>query len=779
MAIDHEKYPHALPDGTILTGEFIIDSVLGEGGFGITYGAVNHKTKERVAIKEYFPDTMATRIDPTRVAPYSGDRGANFEYGKECFLQEARTLAEFIGNDNIVRIFSYFEENGTAYFAMEYVEGTSFDKYIAGQGGRLSFTDTCRILFPVMDALSAVHEKGIIHRDISPDNIYITADGGIRLLDFGAARYSLGDRSCSLDVVLKPGYAPKEQYTRRGRQGPYTDIYALGATFYYALTGKRPLSSIDRLDEDDLARPSALGADIGPTTELALLQALELRSQDRYQSMNAFKQALVDAEQIDHPPDAGNINTSEVTTADTAASAPESSVPVPSSESTDTSVPSDIAAVYASAPGGNAQPYDIPVPAENAQTFDVPAPAEGTGPYVPPAAAPEAPRKKKHGAGFYTAIAAAILLPLLVVGGLFAFGVFSSTDDADGLSGLRGRGQAEDTDTENNGRSADSGDDGNGLFPTGRDSDENGDPTPSDDEGPVTYDQILTIGIINNPPAESGYREANESDLETVFSKERGYILKTAFSYKNDEQLQAAQGFITEGVDYLLVSPAESTGWEDVLLKAKEAGIKVCLFDREIDVDESLYEASFVNDMYEEGRTAVNWLLSQGLPEYNVIHLQGAKGSAAQLGRSAALDAHAASGDIHLVVQQTATWDEAEAKQIVESVIKSGDRFNVIYAENDGMAKGAVAALDEAGITHGVGGDVLIISFDCNKWALRELLSGQWNFDVQCSPFYGSAIEKLIRSGETPSSKRIVIEDKGFEAGMITQKDVDTYGLGN
>ncbi|MCR4640940.1 MAG: serine/threonine protein kinase [Lachnospiraceae bacterium] len=304
MAIDHDKYPHALPEGTVLAGQYIVESVLGEGGFGITYEAFDHKTKERVAVKEYFPDTMAARTGGTRVTPYSGARGENFEYGKECFLQEARTLAEFIGNENIVRIFSYFEENGTAYFAMEYVEGTGFDRYIAGHGGKLSFAEICRILFPVMDALNAVHEKGIIHRDISPDNIYITSDGGIRLLDFGAARYSLGDRSCSLDVVLKPGYAPKEQYTRRGRQGPYTDIYALGATFYFSLTGKKPLSSIDRLEEDDLLRPSVLGADIGPAGEQALLQALELNAGDRYQSMTEFKQALIEAEAADQAEEA-------------------------------------------------------------------------------------------------------------------------------------------------------------------------------------------------------------------------------------------------------------------------------------------------------------------------------------------------------------------------------------------------------------------------------------------------------------------------------------------
>ncbi|MBP5494729.1 MAG: substrate-binding domain-containing protein, partial [Lachnospiraceae bacterium] len=179
----------------------------------------------------------------------------------------------------------------------------------------------------------------------------------------------------------------------------------------------------------------------------------------------------------------------------------------------------------------------------------------------------------------------------------------------------------------------------------------------------------IKVGVVNNPPSESGYREANVKDMEAVFSAANGYELKTAYSLKNDEQLQAAQGFITEGVDYLLISAAETTGWDEVLKKAKEAGIKVFLFDRMIDVDESLYEAAVVSDMSKEGETAVNWLLAQNLDSYNVIHIQGAMGSDAQIGRTGALDAQFASGKMNKVVQQTATWDEAEAKKIVESVI--------------------------------------------------------------------------------------------------------------
>ena len=294
----------------------------------------------------------------------------------------------------------------------------------------------------------------------------------------------------------------------------------------------------------------------------------------------------------------------------------------------------------------------------------------------------------------------------------------------------------------------------------------------------TTTSDVIKVGVVNNPPSESGYREANVKDMEAVFSAANGYELKTAYSLKNDEQLQAAQGFITEGVDYLLISAAETTGWDEVLKQAQEAGIKVYLFDRMIDVDESLYEAAVVSDMSAEGDTAVQWLLSQNLDEYNVIHIQGAMGSDAQIGRTGALQAQFDAGKMNCVVQQTATWDEAEAKKIVESVINSGDDFNVIYAENDGMAKGAVAALDEAGISHGINGKVVVMGFDCNKWALRELKAGNWNYDGQCSPFQAQIISDLIKGVKTTSDKKIINEEKGFDATTITDSDIDTYGLG-
>ena len=292
--------------------------------------------------------------------------------------------------------------------------------------------------------------------------------------------------------------------------------------------------------------------------------------------------------------------------------------------------------------------------------------------------------------------------------------------------------------------------------------------------------ELIKVGIINNDPNESGYRTANDKDLKAMFTAENGYEASFAYSLKNDEQITAAQKLIQDGVDYLLLSAADTAGWDSVLKDAQDAGIRVILFDRTIDADASLYEASIVSDMAKEGQTAVDWLKGQGLSEYKIIHLQGVMGSAAQQGRSGALDEAVASDGWTLVTQQTAEWNAEKAQQIVQSVIDSGESFNVIYAENDDMAKGAVAALDKANISHGVGKDVIVRGFDCNKWAMEELLNQNWNYDGQCNPFQASYIDDIIKtleSGGTISEKTIIMEEKGFDAASITQEDVDKYGI--
>ncbi len=291
-----KKYPLALRPGTILNGRYTLGHVLGQGGFGITYIAQDYQTGERVAIKEYLPTDFAGRSgNGLSVQVYSDERAQNFAFGKDRFLEEAKTLAAFIGTTNIVRIHSYFEENETAYLCMEYVDGLPLDKYVAAHGGRLNTEEASRLLLPLMESLEAVHARGIVHRDIAPDNILIMRDGTVKLIDFGAARYSTGEKTKSLDIVLKHGFAPYEQYLRRGRQGPWTDVYALAATFYYSITGKVPPDAPERMQEELLIPPSTLGVKLTGTQEAALLRGLEINASNRFQSMGEFHRAMLEA----------------------------------------------------------------------------------------------------------------------------------------------------------------------------------------------------------------------------------------------------------------------------------------------------------------------------------------------------------------------------------------------------------------------------------------------------------------------------------------------------
>ena len=286
--------PLALPEGTVLGGHYLLGRVLGQGGFGITYAAWDFSQNRKVAVKEYFPETFATRESATRrVTPLSHSHDENYRFGLQQFLKEAGALSQFTHIEEIVSVYACFEENGTAYFTMEFLEGITFKEYISRFGGRVPWQETCNVLFPVMTALDAVHQSGMVHRDVAPDNIFITQAGKIKLLDFGAARYSLGDKSATLDVVLKHGFAPMEQYTAHGRRGPYTDIYALGACFYMALTGQVPPNALDRVNEDTLVPPEQLGVSLPAEARNAILKALEVRSAQRQQTITQLRSELL------------------------------------------------------------------------------------------------------------------------------------------------------------------------------------------------------------------------------------------------------------------------------------------------------------------------------------------------------------------------------------------------------------------------------------------------------------------------------------------------------
>ncbi len=285
--------PPALTLGRILDGRYRIGRVLGHGGFGITYLAWDDNLHLRLAIKEYLPRDSATRApDGVSLAIFSGPAGEQFAYGLDRFLEEARALAHFDQHPGIVTVKNFFRAYGTGYCVMDYVDGITLRHYLDQQpGGRIGVADALKLLMPVMDALRAVHKEGLLHRDLAPDNIYLTADGRIKLLDFGAARFAASEHSKSLSIILKPGYAPEEQYRSKGKQGPWTDVYGLAATFYRAITGTVPPEALDRTEEDELLPPSKQGIAIPPHQEAVLLKALAIKAPSRYQSISEFQQA--------------------------------------------------------------------------------------------------------------------------------------------------------------------------------------------------------------------------------------------------------------------------------------------------------------------------------------------------------------------------------------------------------------------------------------------------------------------------------------------------------
>ena len=294
----------------------------------------------------------------------------------------------------------------------------------------------------------------------------------------------------------------------------------------------------------------------------------------------------------------------------------------------------------------------------------------------------------------------------------------------------------------------------------------------------VVAEELIKIGIVNLPPEQSGYRQANVEDMNAVFSKENGYDAKQTNTADNSEQMAAARGYIRDGVDYLLISAANASGWDDVLQSAKRAGVKVILFDRQIDTDPSNYEAALLSDMYYEGDLAVDWVLNNVPEPINLILIRGQMGSAAEIGRSAAVLKAQEEGKLNIVADGTGgdTWSLEEARKVVEAAIAANKDFNVIYAQNDGMAQGAVQALEAAGISHGKDGKVKILGFDFNRFALRNVQAGYWDADVQCNPRQAAEIERWIRSGNIPEGI-VYQEEIVLSTDTITDEDIEKYGI--
>ena len=290
-----EQEHGALPLRTVLNSRYIIGMPLGQGGFGITYAAWDSLLEKKVAIKEYLPGDFASRAYGSAcVRVFNPDSAGKFSRGVESFLNESRRLAKFNSVPGIVSIFDCFNANNTAYIVMEFLEGKTLGQLIR-EKGKLPYDEAVYIMAQVLDALDAVHKEHIIHRDIAPDNIFLCHDGKVRLIDFGAARFVTTSHSRSLSMILKMGYAPVEQYSSRGNQGPWTDVYACSATLYYAITGVRPVDSYDRMDatkDDKLPKPSKYAKKLPKNVETAILNAMNVLPENRTQTAKEFSDAL-------------------------------------------------------------------------------------------------------------------------------------------------------------------------------------------------------------------------------------------------------------------------------------------------------------------------------------------------------------------------------------------------------------------------------------------------------------------------------------------------------
>lgn len=292
------KEAYHMTPGTLLAGRYVIGRVLGFGGFGVTYIGWDTVLLRKVAIKEYLPGEFSTRIPgQTQITTYEGERSEQFDSGLGKFLEEAKMLAKMEAANGVVRIYNSFKENNTAYIIMEYLEGRTLKAYLE-QHEKLSVEEAKEILYPIVIALKEVHAMGVMHRDIAPDNIFLTNDGKVKLLDFGASRFATTSHSKSLSVIIKPGYAPVEQYRSRGDQGPWTDVYSLAATFYKMVTGITPEDAMERVEKEELKKPSKLGVAIPKNTEHAIMNALNIKIEDRTQDAESFEKELYGDEKV-------------------------------------------------------------------------------------------------------------------------------------------------------------------------------------------------------------------------------------------------------------------------------------------------------------------------------------------------------------------------------------------------------------------------------------------------------------------------------------------------
>ena len=293
---------YALTPGTILAGKYLVGKVLGQGGFGITYIGWDIPLERKVAVKEYYPSGQVSRSPGTRNLTWYTTEAAEQARrdGMQMFLKEARKMSRADGIPGVVRVLDLFQENGTAYIVMEFIEGVTLKAKLQ-QTGPLPWEQVRELFLSVIQTMAQVHKAGLVHRDLSPDNIMLLPNGGVKILDLGAAKDLSINSGASSMQVAKSGFSPLEQYTQRGGSGPWTDVYSMAATIYYTLTGKLPPNAIDRMDKDTLSWENAALLALPPQALKALQKAMAVQAQNRTQSMDVLGQGLMGKKQSSQP----------------------------------------------------------------------------------------------------------------------------------------------------------------------------------------------------------------------------------------------------------------------------------------------------------------------------------------------------------------------------------------------------------------------------------------------------------------------------------------------
>ncbi len=378
--------PLLLPPGTpLMNGQYLVGRVLGKpGGFGITYLGWDSQLATFVAIKEYLPREVAGRHhDHLTVSAHTNADAEHFRYGLEQFLLEARTLAQF-DHPNVVRVRTFFQENGTAYLVMDYLQGNSLQDHLTTVGGRMSEKMALDTMMPILEGLCEVHAKGFLHRDIKPQNIYISTNGRPILLDFGTARQAMSGLNRGMTTIITPGYAPWEQYHRHGKQGAWTDIYACAATVYHLVTGTVPPEAAERVAEDSLLPPAQLVPGLSPHFNFAIIQALSIDPSNRPQDVASFQAALSGKNTSFAPVNSGV-------------------PPIPPS-------------VYAPPPSYQPPPPPIYPPAAPPPVWSVPPPPSQPQPYAPYPPVYAAPAAQSGGKNRKLLIGAGVVITLILGG---------------------------------------------------------------------------------------------------------------------------------------------------------------------------------------------------------------------------------------------------------------------------------------------------------------------------------------------------------------------------